>query len=798
MAITQNTYTGNGSTVLYSFAFPYLDTADVKVSINGTVTTAYTFANATTIQFNTAPANGAAIRIYRDTDIDELSSTFYAGSAIRAQNLNDNFLQNNYVVQEIKNSFLDINSGSLLGNLNMNGFKIIQLGTPTSSTDAATKGYIDATVAAGIVPDNNYGDIIVSGGATNWAVAPNAINDTKINDNAVTNSKIAGSAITDIKIDPGAAIKSTKLVCSADNYNLYTRNLQNKITEIAVSITDFGAVGDGVSDSTTAFQAAINAIGSAGGGIVYIPKGTYIVGGPQVSAGTNTSSSQRYALQPPVPAGINPPIVFVGEGLASIVKIKSSTYASLFNNTIATCNGWGFENFVIDGNRANQVSYNSGGASEGNNRDKLIKLKADDFFFRRMIVKDEAGRGVATILGNRSSCIDCRFDSIGANNSSNEPASDSSIWHPGNAGDAATGSTVTGNLVTNSGEYCTFVDAVGSDFIISGNAVSDCNKAVIISWSAGSAKNATIVGNVFTSRDDRAIHVYSNTTNKTYTFSNLLIDGNVLIGGSTIIIDGSIDTYTTNPQHGIQKAVISNNILRRGTLAGSTSKGIYVLKTKDLTVTGNYIYSSEENGIELRSVQTGVVNDNHIINPGENGIYINDGNVNVTVSDNKIESPGAKGTARHGIRVDWNATRINKSIDIVRNVITGLNGITSFSGTYAQAGTTTITITLTNHDFVIGDRIFLDFTSGTAADAAFVVTSVPTADTFTVETATAATTSGNVTIYEAKASGYSTGISLGGGGTFDRITIAFNLIRDAATAINVPTVPTNYVNQSNF
>jgi len=104
MAITQNTYTGNGTTVLFSFTFPYLETTDIKVSLNGTVTTAYTLANATTIQFNTAPANGAAIRIYRQTDDAALAATFYPGSAIRSNDLNKNFTQNLYVTQESTNN----------------------------------------------------------------------------------------------------------------------------------------------------------------------------------------------------------------------------------------------------------------------------------------------------------------------------------------------------------------------------------------------------------------------------------------------------------------------------------------------------------------------------------------------------------------------------------------------------------------------------------------------------------------------------------------------------------------------
>ena len=101
MAITQNTYAGNGSTILFSFTFPYLDESDIKVEINGTLTTAYTLANATTIQFNTAPANGAAVRIYRETASTETKATFFPGSAVRAQDLNDNFAQVLYVSQEI-------------------------------------------------------------------------------------------------------------------------------------------------------------------------------------------------------------------------------------------------------------------------------------------------------------------------------------------------------------------------------------------------------------------------------------------------------------------------------------------------------------------------------------------------------------------------------------------------------------------------------------------------------------------------------------------------------------------------
>jgi len=45
------------------------------------------------------------------------------------------------------------------------------------------------------------------------------------------------------------------------------------------NVKTYGALGDGVTDDTISIQAAINACYIAGGGIVYLPKGIYIIGG---------------------------------------------------------------------------------------------------------------------------------------------------------------------------------------------------------------------------------------------------------------------------------------------------------------------------------------------------------------------------------------------------------------------------------------------------------------------------------------------------------------------------------------
>jgi len=47
----------------------------------------------------------------------------------------------------VNNTFLPLSGGDLSGRLNMTGNRIINLGTPTNSTQAASKGYVDSAIA---------------------------------------------------------------------------------------------------------------------------------------------------------------------------------------------------------------------------------------------------------------------------------------------------------------------------------------------------------------------------------------------------------------------------------------------------------------------------------------------------------------------------------------------------------------------------------------------------------------------------------------------------------------------------
>ena len=198
MAVTQNQYTGNGSTVLFSFTFPYLASTDVKVKVDGTDTTAFTLANATTVQMNAAPANGAVVIVYRNTDNDNKKATFYPGSAIKAEDLNNDFDQILYVAQEVDNNALNsLGTSPMQGNLSMGNNKLTNLATPTAGTDAANKTYVDTQSSAAIDSALAAGTDLskaTSSGVTTFAHNVSGANQTINNSNGTVLQDITISA----------------------------------------------------------------------------------------------------------------------------------------------------------------------------------------------------------------------------------------------------------------------------------------------------------------------------------------------------------------------------------------------------------------------------------------------------------------------------------------------------------------------------------------------------------------------------------------------------------------------------
>lgn len=135
--LTQIKYEGNGRTTQFSFPFTYMHFYDVKAALWDESKREYVdqdnlyiLSDASTVQFLTAPPpppestpDGLNVLIYRDTELIDPETTFYPGSSIRAQDLNDNFDQLRFSVQEVECGLENERSDTEQKVWNRNGIK---------------------------------------------------------------------------------------------------------------------------------------------------------------------------------------------------------------------------------------------------------------------------------------------------------------------------------------------------------------------------------------------------------------------------------------------------------------------------------------------------------------------------------------------------------------------------------------------------------------------------------------------------------------------------------------------------
>ena len=185
MATTFVDYTGDGNATK-AFSFPSYKEADIKVDVDGVVKTSgshynitsYTTTGGGNVVFTSGniPSSPAAIRIYRDTDVDTAKATFTAGSALKAGDLNNNITQLLYAAQEEQNQTV------LTSNI-----KDAAVTTAKIAADAVTA----AKIADDVVNSEHY----AAGSIDTEHIADSQVTTAKIGADAVTNAKIADDQI---------------------------------------------------------------------------------------------------------------------------------------------------------------------------------------------------------------------------------------------------------------------------------------------------------------------------------------------------------------------------------------------------------------------------------------------------------------------------------------------------------------------------------------------------------------------------------------------------------------------------
>ena len=140
----QVTYTGNGSTTSYAIPFSYIDSSHVKAYINGTITSAFTVSTST-LTFTSAPANGATIRIERQTPLDARLVDFADGSVLTEADLDRSANQNFFIAQEVADDAINNLAVDTDDKYNAQSKVIKNLANPVNANDAVNKTYLENT-----------------------------------------------------------------------------------------------------------------------------------------------------------------------------------------------------------------------------------------------------------------------------------------------------------------------------------------------------------------------------------------------------------------------------------------------------------------------------------------------------------------------------------------------------------------------------------------------------------------------------------------------------------------------------
>lgn len=351
------TYSGNGVTTAFAYNSKFLADADLVVLLvdaNGvetvkTLTTDYTVSgagtSAGTITFGTAPASGTTVVIYGDPVLSQL-------------------------VDPVNGDSLDVDT-------------VIE--APLDKLTIAqrrTKDLVERSLRLSDGVASTIDTEIATTGKAGYYLRLNAAgNAFELADDGVNTSTFTQSGTGAVE-----------------------RSVTSKLAE-RVSVKDFGATGDGVTDDTTAIATAITAVNAAGGGTLYFPGGTYV--------------ASAVVLQSFVR--------LVGDGFKkTILQHKSGTATDFITLTNNNTDFFGIEDIYVKGNYVRDSASDTG--TDATTPDGInITRSADSttylstgyggprIYFRNVLVQYFGGDGISfndTSGGSNAYIGDQRLENV--------------------------------------------------------------------------------------------------------------------------------------------------------------------------------------------------------------------------------------------------------------------------------------------------------------------------------------------------------------------------------------------------
>jgi hypothetical protein len=210
MSYARVQYPGDGATELHRHVPVHHDRRTSIVRVDGVLkveNTDYTWLNATTIQFVTAPAVAAVVDIERSSDRDERLVNHQDASTVTEATLDQDANQLFYIAQEAFDAADDSIQLATDGTFDAESKRIKNVSDPAAAQDAATKNYVDLTLI-GVSPAT---PLAIASGGTGQAAKAAAFN--ALSPNTTKGDVTVYNGTANIRVGVGA----NKAVLTADS-----------------------------------------------------------------------------------------------------------------------------------------------------------------------------------------------------------------------------------------------------------------------------------------------------------------------------------------------------------------------------------------------------------------------------------------------------------------------------------------------------------------------------------------------------------------------------------------------------
>lgn len=263
MAYSIQTAVSDGTLEVLDLSIKYMDKSHIFVYVDDVLVDgssySYVWLTDTRIQVVPAVAKGSTLKVIRKTLTDKMWHEFSKGARFSTTSMDDNFEQLLFLAQEYSEG---IYVSDFYTDIDVHLKRILNLGDPIQDGDAVNlktlKKYLpNADLIPPLVERIAAAAVAASASAAAVAAIPTDLAST---------ASGKGAEMVAFKQAGSGAVAT---------------NVQAKLSE-SVSVKDFGAVGDGVTDDTAAFVAAQNA-----SMFIFIPAGTYVLDNFRPRTGRN-------------------------------------------------------------------------------------------------------------------------------------------------------------------------------------------------------------------------------------------------------------------------------------------------------------------------------------------------------------------------------------------------------------------------------------------------------------------------------------------------------------------------------